>query len=932
MNMARRTLVRYCQSVALAIVLSATLTTALADNVEVYYANYLQSSQSNKITAANQFFTELKDYTDTIYSFSPSANKWEVEAQVNYWMADYYYNEALYDLSINAGEKAMIACGHLRDKQLQSDVFSVLGISHYRKGYFEVALEYFLKGYDIDKQLGNDENLSSDLNSLASVYLALRQPEEAAAYIDRAIEIERKLNRPEKMAIRLGMASEIYLGKKDYDKALELAQQAYDLDNSQGRKLKAAIRQSQLAAVYIEMNKLNEAQKALTQAIAQIEHDGAKNSLAICYRLQGRIFVEQQQWNQAAQYYNRALALGKEMGNTFEEREDERGLWMAMRNVAPQAALSHLERYSAIADSMFKAESARQMAMFRAKYHTDELVRENKQIETRNRTIIIVAAILLLFLLAAIVAAVYAIRQKAKAAQLANEVDTIRTNFVTNITNEFRNPLSVILGIGNQLKAGNNADEQSKGDTIVRQGNALLELVNQLLDAAHISAAVGEPDWRRGDIVAYLHMIVDNYHDKAADKGLSISFSSSESSIMTDFVPSYVSKMMHHLLTNAINYTPRSGNVDVTVTIPDATHVSIAVTDNGIGIAPSELQHIFEPNFRGSNVKNVPGFGLGLSLVKNAVSAMNGDIAAHSVQGNGTTLTITLPTEQVAVVTQPFVTTLQPTTPIATDTSNADRETESNGLPIVLIVESHIDMAYYIGNLLRQHYKVFYARNGVEGFDKVQDLVPSLVIAAQQMPEMNGYELCSKIRATESVSHVPLLMVTSTNSNEQRIKGIEAGADAYLAKPFSDNELLTLVDNLLKQRQVLREKFTTTTKLAEENEQKTASKTDQEFLNKLVNLIHAQMSKGEIDTDTIATAMGMSRKQLRTKVQAITGEPTANYVLRVRMGKAKRLVRTTSASIGEVAAKCGFQDVAHFSRAFKQFFGVTPSQYRKNVD
>ena len=250
----------------------------------------------------------------------------------------------------------------------------------------------------------------------------------------------------------------------------------------------------------------------------------------------------------------------------------------------------------------------------------------------------------------------------------------------------------------------------------------------------------------------------------------------------------------------------------------------------------------------------------------------------------------------------------------------------------MLIVESHVDMAYYIGNLLHQHYKVFYARNGVEGFDKVQDLVPSLVIAAQQMPEMNGFELCSKIRATESVSHVPLLMITSTNTNELRIKGIEAGADAYLAKPFSDSELLTLVDNLLKQRQALREKFSSSTEQLEANEQKTASKADQEFLNKLVNLIHAQMSKGEIDTDTIATAMGMSRKQLRTKVQTITGEPTANYVLRVRMGKAKRLVRTTSASIGEVAAKCGFQDVAHFSRAFKQFFGVTPSQYRKNVD
>lgn len=199
-----------------------------------------------------------------------------METQVNYWMADYYYNKALYDLSIEAGEKAMIASSHIKDKQQQSDVFSVLGIAHYRKGYFEVALQYFRKGYDIDKQLDNDENMSSDLNNLSSVYLALRQPDAAAVYIERAIELERKLDHPERMAIRLGMASEIYLAKKDYDKALALATEAYKLDSSQGRPLKAAIRQSQMAAVYIEMGKLDEAQNAITRAIAQIEHDGAK--------------------------------------------------------------------------------------------------------------------------------------------------------------------------------------------------------------------------------------------------------------------------------------------------------------------------------------------------------------------------------------------------------------------------------------------------------------------------------------------------------------------------------------------------------------------------------------------------------------------------------------------------------------------------------
>ena len=175
-------------------------------------------------------------------------------------------------------------------------------------------------------------------------------------------------------------------------------------------------------------------------------------------------------------------------------------------------------------------------------------------------------------------------------------------------------------------------------------------------------------------------------------------------------------------------------------------------------------------------------------------------------------------------------------------------------------------------------------------------------------------------------------MLSAQNGNEDRIRGIASGADAYLVKPFSGNELLSLADNLLQQRKALREKFTANVDMATAHADTPSSKSDQEFLNKLVNLIHSQMSKGDIDIDTIATAMGLSRKQMRVKVQSLTGESTSVYVQRVRMGKAQRLVRTTSASIGEVAQKCGFQDVAHFSRAFKQFFGVTPSQYRKNVD
>ena len=919
--------VRYRPRVLLLLFLVASALVCVADNVEVYYENYMNSSDGNKIAAANHFFQELDriEYTDSLFHFPANASLATVSSQVNYWMADYYYNLSKYDQSIEVGERALLSSARIKDEALKSDIFSVLGIAHYRKGYFETALDYFEQGYAIDQRMADDERMSSDLNNIAGVYLATRQPDAGITYIQRAIDLERKMHRNDRLAIRLGMASELYLGMKEYEKALDMARRAYEIDKQENRPSKAAVRLSQIAAVYIEMQQYPEAQSALNTASPQFEQDGSKNSLAICYRLQGKLLHAQGKSSQAASYYERALEMSREMGNHYEEREDERGLWETLRDVDQRASLHHLERYSILVDSMFKAESARQLGMFRTKYHTDELVRANEQMEARNRWILIIALVLTLFLVSALLAAIYALRQKSRATRLAKEIDSLRSGFVSNISNELRNPLSVILGVGNQLRSSPDTSVQDQGDVIVRQGETLMELVDELIGVSRITSPIADPDWRHGDVVTYLRMIVDNYHDVSVQNSVTLQFHPEDNSVSMDFVPEYLSKLMHHLLSNALTYTSRGGHVAVGVS-KKGTSLRIVVEDDGCGISADDLPRIYDPFYRGDNAADKPGFGVGLSLVKKIVTTMNGEIAVDSEQGKGTVFTVTLPLEQSGVTSRPFL------APPSKDSATAHQEQSDASKPVVLIVESNTDMAFYVGTQLSTHYKVFYARNGVEGIDKVQDLVPDLVITAQQMPQMNGYELCQILRSTDTVSHIPVIMLSAQNGNEDRIRGIASGADAYLVKPFSGNELLSLADNLLQQRKALREKFTANVDMATAHADTPSSKSDQEFLNKLVNLIHSQMSKGDIDIDTIATAMGLSRKQMRVKVQSLTGESTSVYVQRVRMGKAQRLVRTTSASIGEVAQKCGFQDVAHFSRAFKQFFGVTPSQYRKNVD
>lgn len=196
---------------------------------------------------------------------------------------------------------------------------------------------------------------------------------------------------------------------------------------------------------------------------------------------------------------------------------------------------------------------------------------------------------------------------------------------------------------------------------------------------------------------------------------------------------------------------------------------------------------------------------------------------------------------------------------------------------------------------------------------------------------MDGYELCRQIRASELANHIPIIILTAKGNEEDRIKGIEAGAEAYLTKPFNSEELNVLAAKMLEIRKVLREKFSQAlNEGTEANIQLTTA--EQNFLTKLTDLVYAQMIKGEIDIENLASSMATSRSQLNRKTTAVTGYNISNYILQVRMSKAKRLLDADiSSPIGEIALECGFTDMSYFSRIFKNLFRMTPSQYRKRV-
>ena len=258
----------------------------------------------------------------------------------------------------------------------------------------------------------------------------------------------------------------------------------------------------------------------------------------------------------------------------------------------------------------------------------------------------------------------------------------------------------------------------------------------------------------------------------------------------------------------------------------------------------------------------------------------------------------------------------------------SNKEYDEEGECQLLIIEDNKDIAAYIGSQLDSRYSLNYATNGDDGLRKALDIVPDLIITDLMMPGIDGLELCRQIRQNEAVSHIPVIVVTAKVSEEERVKGLQAGADAYLTKPFNSDELRTRVEKLLEKMQRIRKKERDT--LLDDEEEEEISPQEMAFITKVIDCIYLMMDDQKTDMTTVAATLCMSPRQLHRKLLALTGETPANFILKIKIKRACQLLKNTSEiSITEIAQRCGFDDSSNFTRTFKRVMGLTPTQYQK---
>ncbi|MGB1039673.1 MAG: ATP-binding protein [Flavobacteriales bacterium] len=574
-------------------------------------------------------------------------------------------------------------------------------------------------------------------------------------------------------------------------------------------------------------------------------------------------------------------------------------------------------------------------------YQTEKKERENLTLKTEKAEIEkekqsqfyqLLIGIILLSLGLILVYLLYKNRQK-RNAQL-EELDKLKSKFFESISHELRTPLTLIkLPITKAIDKKEPIPEEEL-NTIKYNANRLENLMDDLLSITRIEANKYPLSISENPITEQTKVLTAQFDSLAESNNIDYIKTIENNSLSANYDKEVYNKIVINLISNAIKYSEKGGKVEVDFKVKD-NKALLSVKDQGKGIRKEDQKYIFDKFYRvDNNNENVPGSGIGLSIVKELLSIIGGSISFESEEGKGTHFYVEFPLENIQEIaaeedkqSKSFV--QKPSTPKNVQTEKEEFAIDNAAKPHLLIVEDNEELLDYIKQELREEFKILTANNGKLGIEKGIETVPDLIISDWLMPEKNGIELCKAIKENEITSHVPVVMLTAKTEVEDKIKGFETGADAYVAKPFEMDVLKAQVNNIINQRKRIIKKF---------NSGKTSistkefSERDILFWNKLKKMVNDNISNPNFSNQTLANELLISRMQLNRKMKALVNLSGSEYILNERINCAKILLKKNELQVSEISYEVGYDNVNSFSRAFKKETGHSPSEYKKSIN
>ena len=515
------------------------------------------------------------------------------------------------------------------------------------------------------------------------------------------------------------------------------------------------------------------------------------------------------------------------------------------------------------------------------------------------------------------------------------ELNNERLRFYTNITHELRTPLTLILGpLEDMQKSNSLSGKDSQKISVIHQSAIrLLNLINQILEFRKTETQNKKLCVSRDNLAALVHEIGLKYKELNRKPEIDFCLEIEQEDMSLFFDKEVVTIILDNLISNAIKYTEK-GTITLglhQVVRNNIHHTEISVSDTGFGIAPDALPHIFDRYYQEGSEHQASGTGIGLALVKNLVVLHEGEIRVESSLNVGSTFYVSLLTDN----TYPHVLHADSTEKTSDEKDEKEENIEPvhSGKRILLIVEDNRDICDYIVESFSDDFEVRTAANGEQGLEQALGCIPDIIVSDIMMPVMNGIVMCRKLKEDLRTSHIPIILLTAKDSLQDKEEGYQVGADSYLTKPFSATLLHSRIHNLLESRKLLAERFNTNSILIDKRAAVTESmnKLDNEFLEKINKLIEDRLSSEKIDIGYLSDAMCMSNSTLYRKMKALTGLSTNEYIRKIKMQYAERLLLEGKYNISEVAFKVGINSTVYFRQCFKDEFGMAPSDYMKKI-
>jgi DNA-binding response OmpR family regulator/two-component sensor histidine kinase len=520
------------------------------------------------------------------------------------------------------------------------------------------------------------------------------------------------------------------------------------------------------------------------------------------------------------------------------------------------------------------------------------------------------------------------------------KLNRAKLEFFTNISHEFRTPLTLIIGPLQTMLS-----ELSSGSKLYHQAHLanensqrLLKLINQLLDFRKVETENMKLSVSEGNIVQLLHEIVESFEPMVEDCKISLSLNARHN-VPLWFDRDKCEKIFFNLISNAFKHTDEGGKI--VISIDELEHdVIISVWDNGHGIKKAYLENIFQSFFSLDEDRSHPSTGIGLALVKGLVELHHGAIRVESEENSFSRFSVTFRKGKEHFRNDEFaeVSKLSPAgyeeRTVVQENFEHTEHVQGTKQTKLLVVDDNDEMRAYISSGFDSEFQVIGAADGYEGLCIAKDVIPDVIISDVMMPNLNGIEMCKDLKRDLKTSHIPIILLTARGSLEFKLGGLEVGADEYVTKPFNPKVLQLIVKNLINRRNALHTYFKGQGALGLEPKHVTLSSVDDRFIKKALELVELNISNASYTVEDMSRDIGMSYTQLYRKTKALTGQTVNDFIRGIRLKRAAQLLEQHQLTVSEITYKVGFTDLQHFRECFKKMYGHTPSQHaqRSEID